>query len=396
MNTHRPTNLPWREPALLAKAFCLVLTLSLLTACATPHARRTDVLFWNQSQREANFRAMETQYASNVVRHGVAHPLPAGTPLTPHFADATTLDSYMAEHRVAGVMVLQHGKVRLERYGLGVTPSTRWTSFSVAKSFTSTLVGAALRDGSIHSLDDKVTRYIPELAAGAYRDVTVRQLLTMTSGVRWNEDYVDPTSDVAQMYEGARQPGVPLLVSYMSKLPREFAPGERWVYKTGETDLIGILVERATGTSLAAYLSEKVWKPYGMAADAIWLKDGVDGTEAGGSGVSATLGDYARLGQFLLDGGVSNGKPVLADGWLADATHKHADIGVPGRGYGYQWWTYDNGDFAGIGIFGQLLYVDPARELVIVQLAAWPVATNDAQATARAAFVRAVIAGAED
>lgn len=365
----------------------------LLAACATPHARRTDVLFWNQPQREAAFRAMDTHYASNVVHHGIAHPLPAGTPLRPRFADGGTLDTYMAAHHVAGIMVVQDGRVRLERYGLGATPDTRWTSFSVAKSFTSTLVGAALRDGSIRSLDDKVTRYIPELAAGAYRDVTVRQLLTMTSGVRWNEDYVDPKSDVAMMYEGTRQPGVPLLVSYMAALPREFAPGERWVYKTGETDLIGILVTRATGKTLASYLSEKVWKPYGMASDALWLKDDVDGTEAGGSGVSATLADYARLGQFLLDGGIANGQAVLADGWIADATHKHADIGVPGRGYGYQWWTYDNGAFAGIGIFGQLLYVDPVRHLVVVQLAAWPVATNDEQARARTAFVEAVISG---
>ncbi|APG03582.1 serine hydrolase [Luteibacter rhizovicinus DSM 16549] len=364
-----------------------------LAACATPHARRTDVLFWNQPERDAAFRAMETHYASNVVHHGVAHPLPAGDALQPRFADGGTLDTYMTAHHVAGVMVVQNGRVRLERYGLGATPETRWTSFSVAKSFTSTLVGAALRDGSIHSLDDKVTRYLPELAAGAYRDVTVRQLLTMTSGVRWNEDYVDPKSDVAMMYEGARQPGVPLLVTYMAPLPREFAPGERWVYKTGETDLIGILVTRATHKTLAAYLSEKIWKPYGMASDALWLKDDVDGTEAGGSGVSATLADYARLGQFLLEGGIAGGKPVLADGWLGDATHKHADIGVPGRGYGYQWWTYDSGAFAGIGIFGQLLYIDPARHLVIAQMAAWPVATNDEQARARTAFVDAVIAG---
>jgi CubicO group peptidase (beta-lactamase class C family) len=215
----------------------------------------------------------------------------------------------------------------------------------------------------------------------------------MTSGVRWNEDYVDPKSDVAMMYEGRRQPGEPLLVTYMAALPREFAPGERWIYKTGETDLIGILVARATGKTLAAYLSEKVWKPYGMASDALWLKDEIDGTEAGGSGISATLADYARLGQFLLDGGSANGKAVLADGWITDATQKHADIGVPGRGYGYQWWTYDDGAFAGIGIFGQLLYVDPGRHLVIVQLAAWPVATNDEQAKARTAFVQAVIAG---
>ncbi|WP_285403867.1 serine hydrolase [Luteibacter sp. ME-Dv--P-043b] len=367
-----------------------------LGACAVPHARRTDVLFWNQPQREAAFRAMDTHYASNVVHHGTPYPLPAGTPLHPRFADGTTLERYMADHHVAGIMVVQHGKVRLERYGLGAGPATRWTSFSVAKSFTATLVGAALHDGAIHGLDDKVIRYLPELAAGAYRDVTVRQLLTMTSGVRWNEDYADPASDVARMYEGTRQPGVPLLVSYMAALPRQFAPGQQWVYKTGETDLVGILVTRATGRTLAAYLAEKVWEPYGMGSDAFWLKDDVDGTEAGGSGVSATLGDYARFGQFLLDGGRAGGRQVLDDGWLADATAKHADIGAPGRGYGYQWWTYDDGGYAGIGIFGQLLHVDPARELVIVQLAAWPVATSDAEALARAAFVRAVIAGAGD
>ncbi|MEZ2418304.1 serine hydrolase domain-containing protein [Luteibacter sp. RCC_6_2] len=374
----------------------MLLVLVFLVGCSAPHARRTDVLFWNQPQREAAFRAMETHYASNVVRHGRAHPLPAGAPLSPRFDDDSTLERYMAAHHVAGVMVVEDGRVRLERYGLGAGPATRWTSFSVAKSFTSTLVGAALRDGAIHSLDDKVTRYIPELAAGAYRDVTIRQLLSMTSGVRWNEDYTDPHSDVAMMYEGARQPGVPLLVSYMSRLPREFAPGERWVYKTGETDLIGILVTRATGKTLASYLSEKIWRPYGMAADALWLKDDMDGTEAGGSGVSATLGDYARLGQFLLDGGMADGKAVLADGWIEDATHTHAAIGVKGRGYGYQWWAYDDGSFEGIGIFGQLLHVDPKRRLVIVQLAAWPVATDEAQAKARAAFVRAVNRAVDD
>ncbi|HEY4292589.1 serine hydrolase [Luteibacter sp.] len=370
--------------------FLAVLGLLFLAGCATPHARRTDVLFWNQPQREAAFRTMETHYASNVVHHGKAHPLPVGAPLLPRFADGATLDSYMAAHHVAGVMVVQDGRIRLERYGHGAGPTTRWTSFSVAKSFTSTLVGAALRDGAIRSLDDKVTRYIPELVAGAYRDVTIRQLLEMTSGVRWNEDYVDPHSDVAMMYEGMRQPGVPLLVTYMSRLPREFPPGERWVYKTGETDLVGILVTRATGKSLAGYLSEKIWAPYGMAADALWLKDEVDGTEAGGSGVSATLADYARLGQFVLDGGIAAGKPVLADGWIADATRTHSGIGAPSRGYGYQWWTYDDGSYEGIGIFGQLLHIDPRRHLVIVQLAAWPVATSEAEAKARADFVRAV------
>jgi CubicO group peptidase (beta-lactamase class C family) len=178
----------------------------------------------------------------------------------------------------------------------------------------------------------------------------------------------------------------------MKRLPRAFPPGSRWVYKTGETDLLGILVTQATGKTLAGYLSEKIWRPYGMAADAAWLKDGVDGTETGGSGLSATLADYARMGQFILDGGNIDGKPVLADGWLADATRKHEDIGSPGMGYGYQWWTYDQGSFAGIGIFGQLLYIDPRRHLVIVQLGAWSTATNAAHAQARRDFVDAVTA----
>jgi CubicO group peptidase (beta-lactamase class C family) len=370
--------------------YVVLIMLAWLAGCAAHHARRTDVLFWSQAEREAAFRSMERHYASNRVPHGLPRPLANGEPLHVVLPGGQTLDDYMARHHVAGLMVLQDGAIRLERYALGAGPHTRWTSFSVAKSFTSTLVGAALREGAIHSLDDPLVRYVPELAAGAYRDVTVRQLLEMTSGVRWNEDYSDPQSDVARMYEGARAPGVPLIVSAMARLPRAYPPGTHWSYNTGETDLLGIVVTRATGRTLASYLSQVIWKPYGMAEDALWLKDDVDGTEAGGSGVSATVADYARFGQFLLDGGQVHGKPVLADGWLHDATRSHASIGAPGRGYGYQWWTWDDGAFAGLGIFGQVLFIDPAQRLVIVQAAAWPVASSTDEASARATFIDAV------
>jgi CubicO group peptidase (beta-lactamase class C family) len=181
------------------------------------------------------------------------------------------VDAYMAGQRSAALLVLHDGKLRLERYGLGFDGSGRWTSFSVAKSITSTLVGAAIRDGYIKGMDDKLTDYIPEMKGSAYDVVSLRQLLTMTSGVRWTEDYGDPQSDVARFNNHKPEEGVDALVSYLRKLPRAAPPGTRWNYSTGETNLVGILVTRATKKPLATYLSEKIWVPAGMEQQATWL-----------------------------------------------------------------------------------------------------------------------------
>jgi CubicO group peptidase (beta-lactamase class C family) len=232
--------------------------------------------------------------------------------------------------------------------------------------------------------------YIPELRGTAYADVTVQQLLTMTSGVRWNEDYADAKSDVAQMYMGACADGRAHVLSYLMKMPRQWPAGTHWNYNTAETDLLGILVQRATHRSLAAYLSQTVWEPYGMASDAFWIKDECDGSDTGGSGLSATLGDYARLGQFMLGGGRIDGKQVVASAWLHGAIRHQENVDSPDRGYGYLWWTDKDGSYAAIGIFGQMVYVDPARDLVIAQVAAWPHATSDALVAARHDFVATV------
>ena len=160
-----------------------------------------------------------------------------------------------------------------------------------------------------------MTRYIPDLAGGGYDGVTVRQLLTMTSGVKWNEDYTDPKSDVARMFSEPVPAGQDPTVAYMKKLPRETAPGTKWVYKTGETNLIGVLVERATKKTLADYLSEKMWKPWGMERDAFWMVNPA-GHEVSGCCLSVSLRDYARMGLFALSGG----KGVVPDGWFAAAT----------------------------------------------------------------------------
>lgn len=342
-----------------------------------------NVLFWTQNQRDLAFRATEKLAKTRtVVAGGTVREFGKGTPLKL----ALDVDAYMASQRAAALIVVQDGKVRLERYGLDFTAEGRWTSFSVAKSFTSTLVGAALRDGSIKSLDDKVTRYIPGLRGSAYDVVTVRQLLTMTSGVRWNEDYADPKSDVALFAKQLPVAGEDITVSYMKRLVREVPPGTKWVYKTGETNLIGVLVSSATGKTLSAYLSEKVWKPAGMASDAYWVL-GETGDEIAGCCLAATTRDFARLGQFVLDGG----KDVVAPGWFAAATTKQAATGEPGHGYGYQWWTNDDGSFAARGIFGQGIFIDPKRRLIIASNGNWPKATDaEGVGAERDAFYRAV------
>ncbi len=387
--------------------FCLCLLLVLPGLAASPPLlardnqsvgqQREDVLFWTQAQHTARFSRMYEIFPADRVAHGTyVHTLSPGAALAPRWGDdAITLAGYMKQDHLAGVMVLQYGRIRLQRYAPGFGPEQRWTSFSVAKSVTSTLLGVALRRGDIQSLDDTLETYIPQLRDSAYAKVTVQQLLTMTSGVRWNEDYADPHSDVAQMYRSACENGQPHVVSYLARLPREWPAGTHWNYNTAETDLLGILVQRATGKSLANFLSQTIWKPYGMASDAYWLKDECDGSDTGGSGLSATLADYARIGQFMLDGGRIDGQPVIADAWMRGALHRQQGVDSPGHGYGYLWWTDADGSYAAIGIFGQMVYVDPARQLVIVQVGAWPQATSKALVASRRAFIAAVKRGAD-
>ena len=355
----------------------------------------SNVLFWSVEQRDAGFRTMDRipiLAKANVIAKGdTVYPLPAGEPLK----IGMDVDAYMKAQRTAGLVILQDGKVRMEKYGLEFTAQGKWTSFSVAKSFTSTMVSAAIKDGYIKSIDDKVSAYIPDLKGSAYDDVTIKQLLTMTSGVKWNEDYTDPKSDVALFNLHKAEKGMDVTVSYMRKLPREAPAGTKWVYKTGETNLIGVLVSSATKKTLSSYLSEKVWAPFGMEQDATWLL-GSTGHEISGCCIQASTRDYARFGAFIMGGAKINGVGILPDDWLAPATSKQADIGMAGKGYGYQWWTYDNGSFAAQGIFGQGIFIDPKRNLVIASNSNWPKATDpDTVGVQREAFYKAVQAAVD-
>ena len=334
-----------------------------------------NVLFWSIAQRDAAFRAMDRipilSKSRTIASGKKIFTLPMGAPLEL----GIDVDVYMAEQRTAALVIVHEGKVRFEKYGLGFSTGKRWTSFSVAKSFTSTLVGAAIKDGYIKSIEDKVSDYIPDLKGSPYDNVTIKQLLTMTSGVKWNEDYGDPNSDVALFNAHKAEPGVDVTVSYMRKLKRESPPGTKWVYKTGETNLIGVLASSATGKNLSDYLSEKIWRSFGMEQDASWLLGSTD-HEISGCCIQAATRDFARFGLFMLGGGNTDGKSVLPDGWIAEATMKQVDTTRPGYGYGYQWWIWEDGTYMARGIFGQGIFIDPKRKLVIASNSNWPQASD--------------------
>jgi CubicO group peptidase (beta-lactamase class C family) len=355
-----------------------------------------DLLFWTVPQRDAAFRALDRipllAKARPIATGNAPSPLLVGAPLKL----GMDVDAFMAAQRSAAVVVLHDGKLRLERYGLGFDATGRWTSFSVAKSMTSTLVGAAIRDGHIKSMDDKVSDYIPQMKGSAYDDVSIRQLLTMTSGVRWNEDYGDPQSDVARFNNHKPEEGVDALVSYMRQLPRVAPAGTRWHYSTGETNLVGILLNQATRKPLATYLSEKIWVPAGMEYPATWILSKT-GQEISGCCIQASPRDFARVGQFILNGAMVKGTSIVPDGWLAEATSTRMPIGQPERGYGYQWWTYADGSYSARGIFGQGIFIDPKRKLVIALNANWGTGANDRGLSAqREAFYQAVQKAVDD
>ena len=332
-------------------------------------------LFWTTEQRDAAFRATEKLkiLPVRVIAKGETRTLPEGAPLN---LDNTQLTELLRTLRVAGLVVLHRGELRFEHYGLDFSADEKWTSFSVAKSFTSTLVGAAIKDGFITSLEDKVSTYIPDMQGSAYDDVTIHQLLTMTSGVAWNESYTDPNSDVNQFNNHQPEPGVDAVASYMRRLPRAVPAGTQYNYSTGETNLIGLLLSSATGKNLSAYLSEKVWQHIGAEQHASWLLN-ASGHEISGCCIQACTRDYARFGDFILNGATVNGVSIVPEGYLSQATSTQVTFGSDTLSYGYQWWINADGSFQGRGIFGQGIYIDPAKELVIAINANWPMANDD-------------------
>jgi CubicO group peptidase (beta-lactamase class C family) len=352
------------------------------------------------ANQAATFRNIDRLAPTRTIRQGgVPLPLPRhaldlAVDLTYAYRDKQfTVDEFLRRRRVAGLLVLKDGRVALERYAMGNSPQTRWTSFSVAKSFMSTLVGAALQDGSIASLDDTVGRYVVALRGSAYGDSPLRDLLCMTSGVQWEEDYsILHGSDILRFARaiGERRSGA--VMELIRSRPRAAPSGSVFNYSTGDTYVLGAAVAAATGGDLSSYLSKKIWARLGMEHDAYWLLDSPDGLETGGNEISATLRDYGRFGLFFLADGRIGDEQVLPAGWRDTASRPRTAIASYGQvdddplGFGYLWWSfpegagalpYHDGAFTAQGIFGQFLYINPRENVVAVVWSAWRSAWDD-------------------
>lgn len=298
-----------------------------------------------------------------------------------------SLDEILARTYTTGFLVIKDGKIVDERYFGGADKNSSFTSWSVAKSFTSTLVGLALADGKIASLDAPVTQYLPELRGSGYDGVAIKDVLDMSSGVDFSEVYTNPESSIEIMWRQTMVDESERLNDVAKSLKRIQPPGTKFVYRSVDTQVLGAMVKRVTGESLADYLSRKVWVPLGAEKDAAWLTDrpGPDGMEAAYCCMNATLRDYGRFGLLFLNKGKSNGRQIVPESWVEEATIAQSSKVQPGRlyagyplGYGYQWWTLPAPDraFSAVGINFQFVYVNPAARVVIVKTSAFPTPWN--------------------
>jgi len=279
---------------------------------------------------------------------------------------------YISRNRITGLLLMKNDRVVFENYQQGVNASSRWLSMSMAKSIASTLVGVAINDGFIDSLDERLAVYLPELTGGAYEDVTIRQLLLMSSGAQWNEDQTNPDSHRRQVLDLQIGQQAGSITDYMSRLPKLAMAGHQWNYSTGETHLVGALIKAATGQWLCDYLAERIWHPLGMESEASWWLESADGLEVAGSGFSATLRDYARFAQFVMREGSIGEEMLLPPDWLHLAAGP-TEIGGTAVPYGFMWWSladkhggFSKRAFSARGIFGQRIYINPQDQCLAV------------------------------
>jgi CubicO group peptidase (beta-lactamase class C family) len=284
------------------------------------------------------------------------------------------VESFLTETDTSALLVIKNGEVRFERYMLTGGRDVNWLSMSVAKSFIATGIGIAVDDGLI-DIEKPITDYVPSLTGSAYDAVRIKDVLQMSSGAAWNEDYSDPSSDVMRLGQIMAVGGS--LDDFVPTLKREKEPGTLNHYNSTDTQALGMLLARATGQTVTHYMAEKIWQPLGMESDAFWLVDD-NNVEMAFAGLNATARDYAKLGELHRLKGRWQGRQIVSEQWVRDATRPDAPHLMPGLdenfplGYGYQWWipASTEGEYSAIGVYNQFIYVNPAKDLVIVKLSA--------------------------
>ncbi|SHE88868.1 CubicO group peptidase, beta-lactamase class C family [Seinonella peptonophila] len=283
----------------------------------------------------------------------------------------------MKRSKTNGLLVIKDGKIVNEQYFNDNNECTRFTSWSVAKSYVSTLVGIAVDEGKIKSIDDIVTDYVPELKGSGYEEATIRDVLQMSSGIVWNEDYNNENSDIWRMLQDVvfnKMPIQDFIKELKSGQPHTFN------YKSADSQVLTSLVEKVNKKPLHEVASEKLWKPLGMTSDA-YLNQDLHNNDVGLSFINAPLRDFAKLGQLYLQNGKWNGKQIVSAKWIKEATTPvDADLqpnaSYPHFGYQYQWWVPEGAklgyEFSAIGVYGQYVYVNKDAGIVIAKVSADP------------------------
>ncbi len=289
----------------------------------------------------------------------------AKVPQTIRYKDQNiSFENFIEQKHSVAFLVIQNDTILYEKYFQGYNEQSTVASFSMAKSFTSMLIGIALDEGLIKSINEPITNYIPELRPNGFEVVTIKHLLQMTSGLDFNEAYKNPFGHVATFYYGTN------LRNAISKLKLARAPGEKFEYTSGQTQILGLVLERAIGDrTISDYFEEKIWKSIGMEYDGSWSIDRKkDGLEKTFCCVNARARDFAKLGRLYLHKGNWQGKQIISKKWIEQSTKIDTTAGSAWN-YQYQWWLPSNtGDFTADGLLGQYIYVNPKKNLIIVRL----------------------------
>lgn len=330
-----------------------------------------------------------------VARAGAVWPLPRGDRELDfkyqHGGQEYTPQQFLERTYTNALLIVKEGRIVSEIYRNNTNEATRFIGWSMTKSIVSLLVGCALQEGRIESIDDPITRYLPELKGGAYDGATIKNILQMRSGADYEEryDFGNPGT-AARNHEQALVANVVRFADAARTIKRKHPPGEVWQYKTLDTAVLGWLLERVSdGSTLGAYAAQRLWEPLGAEHDGFFIMDGQPGTgrEFSGAGFNATLRDFARIGLMVLNEGKANGRQIVPAAWIRESTRPS---GGPGPGYGYQWWTVANSRaYQAIGLQGQFIYVDPDTRTVIVKLSYFPPGDTTADEETAAFFAAA-------
>ncbi|MCX7550912.1 serine hydrolase domain-containing protein [Xanthomarina sp. F2636L] len=339
---------------------------------------------FEEDQIVHNFRSFDAVWpVSELEAPSTKHPYAKGTaldlPKSFQFDGETyNTNKFLEDSWTTGFLVIQNDSLVYENYYLGNTEATRNISWSMAKSVISALMGIAVEEGDIKSIEEPVDNYAPELKGSAYEGVRIKDVLQMSTGVKFNEDYGDFNSDINRWGRGFALGDSQ--DEFATTLERELEPGTVNHYVSINTHVLGMVLKRATGKTITEYMQEKLYNPLGMEYNGYWLLDG-ENMEMVLGGLNLTLRDYAKVGSLFINEGVFNGQQIVPKSWVEASTTPDAPHVQPGEGfgYGYQWWipSSEQGEYMAMGVYGQYIYINPTTKTVIVKLSANPKYNDD-------------------